>query len=81
MGYLLLVILCIIALSCVVPFCQWLYYTFIKKDRIIWLFSDSLFNRHIERDYSINPSLMVRVINNREEMDALWSEEMKKTLP
>ena len=81
MFYLFLMTLGIICLTCVIPVCQFVCYKFFPKNEIVWLFSDSLFNRHINANYVVNPSLMIKVVNDREEMQALWDEEMKHNLP
>ena len=73
MVYLILLIFCVVGLTCFIPFCQFVYHKFFQKDEIVWLFSDDLFNRHI----GVNSNL----IRNREEMNVLWLEEMEKTLP
>lgn len=83
MLYLLLMILGIVCLASVVPGCQYVYYRFIKKENKIlkYYFSEDLFNGHQKEESIPYSKFETRVINNREEMQKLWDDEMKYKLP
>lgn len=80
---LFILILGIICFASFIPICQYLYYNFIKKDSLPlrYFFSKELFERNFDEDIRLHPSLMCKVINNREEMQRLWDMEMKHKLP
>lgn len=81
-GYLILMIGGTVVCASVIPFCQYLYHRFVNKEtyNICYYFSQELFDIYLNQ-YDIHPSLMCRVINNREELADMWEKEMKKKLP
>jgi hypothetical protein len=64
-----------IFLASIVPICQYIYYTYIRKEtaKINYDFSEELFDRHL--------SCPVCIINNRKDLGKLWEEELQHELP
>ena len=84
--YLLLLIGVTVACACVLPIYEYLYGRFINGEtyNIRYYFSKILSDIQFDiqsKQYDIHPSLMCRVINNREELADMWEKEMKKKLP
>ena len=64
-----------IFLASITPICQYIYYTYIRKEttKINYYFSEELFDRHL--------SCPIRMTNNRKDLGKLWEEELQHKLP
>ena len=78
--YILGIITAIVVLAYTVPFAQYLYARFVQKEAysIRYYFSQELFDRHMRQDLGLNRG---KVVNNREEMQKLWEQEMRHKFP
>ena len=73
--YIFSCILAVILLASIIPICQYIHYTYIRKEttKINYYFSEELFDRHL--------GYPVLVINNRKDLEKLWEEELQHELP
>ncbi len=73
--YIFSCILAVIFLASIIPICQYIYYTYIRKEttKINYYFSEELFDRHLD--------CPVLVTNNRKDLGKLWEEELQHEFP
>ena len=73
--YIFACIFATIFLASIVPICQYIYYTYIRKEtiKINYYFSEELFDRHL--------GCPVFITNNKKDLGKLWEEELQHKLP